>query len=66
MPTVGEAAALAPAGAQGPAFLVTRNFKVIKSYNNSDSYALGVSLLSDRLAGQGPLRTPWPVAEASR
>ncbi len=66
MPTIGEAAALAPAGDRGPVFLVTRNFKVIKSYNNSDSYALGVALLSDGLAGQGPLRAPWPVSEAAR
>ena len=46
----------------GPAFLVTRNFKVIKSYNNSTAYALGVSLLGDRIAGWPPLKGSWPVA----
>ena len=63
MPATGEASLLLPAGRDGPAFLVTRNFKVIKSYNNSTSYALGVALLSDRIAGWGPLRASWPVAE---
>lgn len=62
MPATGQAALLQPAGPGGPAFLVTRNFKVIKSYNNSTSYALGVSLLSDRIAGWGPLKGQWPVA----
>lgn len=62
LPRDGEAALLAPAGASGPHFLVTRNFKVIKSYNNSTSYALGVALLGDRIAGAGPLQASWPVA----
>ena len=62
MPRTGEAALLRPAGPDGPAFLVTHNFKVIKSYNNSTSYALAVALLGDRIAGWGPLKTPWPVA----
>ena len=63
LPRSGEAALLAPAGADGPHFLVTHNFKVIKSYNNSTSYALGVALLGDRIAGGSPLRASWPVAE---
>ena len=62
MPRDGRAALLRPAGAGGPAFLVTPNFKVIKSYNNSTAYALGVALLSDRIAGWGPLTGQWPVA----
>ena len=66
MPTEGQAALLAPAGDRGPVFLVTRNFKVIRSYNNSIAYALGVSLLSDRIAGSGPLHASWPVTEAQR
>ena len=63
LPRRGEAALLTPAGADGPRFLVTRNFKVIKSYNNSTSYALGVALLGDRIAGEPPLRASWPMAE---
>ncbi len=50
-----------PAGAEGPAFLMLSNFSVIKRYNNSDSYALAVSLLADRLAGSGGLLIKaWP------
>ncbi|WP_109465329.1 lytic murein transglycosylase [Albibacillus kandeliae] len=41
----------------GPRFAVFRNFRVIKRYNNSDSYALGVGHLADRIAGGGPLKT---------
>jgi membrane-bound lytic murein transglycosylase B len=62
MPHAGKAALLMPAGRDGPAFLVTPNFKVIKSYNNSTAYALGVALLSDRIAGWGPLKGQWPMA----
>lgn len=43
----------------GPKFAVFRNFQVIKRYNNSDSYALGVGHLADRIAGGGPLKTPF-------
>ena len=62
MPDEGRAALLMPVGEGGPAFLVTPNFKVIKSYNNSTAYALGVALLSDRIAGWGPLKGQWPMA----
>ncbi|WP_299655199.1 lytic murein transglycosylase [uncultured Tateyamaria sp.] len=44
----------------GPRFEVTRNFRVIKTYNNSDSYAIGVGHLADRIAGGGPLRDTFP------
>ena len=43
----------------GPRFSVGQNFRAIKRYNNSDNYALGVGHLADRLAGGGPLRTPF-------
>jgi len=46
--------------AGGPKFSVTSNFRVIKRYNNSDSYAIGVGHLSDRIAGAGPLRGSFP------
>jgi membrane-bound lytic murein transglycosylase B len=49
-----------PAGAAGPAFLVFDNFRVVLKYNHAFSYALGVCLLSDRLAGKPPLGAPWP------
>ncbi|MFD1797696.1 lytic murein transglycosylase [Paracoccus aurantiacus] len=44
---------IAPAGAQGPAFLVTKNFMAIRAYNASDNYALGVAMLANRIGG-GP------------
>lgn len=46
--------------AGGVTFTVTRNFNVIKTYNNSDFYALGIGHLSDRLRGVGPLRGSFP------
>lgn len=59
----GKAQLLLPAGARGPAFLVTRNFKAILRYNNAIAYALAVGHLSDRLRGGGPLHAAWPVDE---
>lgn len=44
----------------GVQFTVTRNFNVLKSYNNSDLYAIGVGHLADRIAGAGPLRGTFP------
>ncbi|MFV0291863.1 MAG: lytic murein transglycosylase [Paracoccus sp. (in: a-proteobacteria)] len=44
---------IAPAGRQGPAFLVTKNFIAIRAYNASDNYALGVAMLANRIGG-GP------------
>ncbi len=50
-----------PAGAKGPAFIVTPNYDVLKEYNNSDAYAVGVGHLADRLAGGPPIKTAWPA-----
>lgn len=55
------AAVLLPAAANGPAFLVFRNFDAIYGYNAAESYALAIALLSDRLRGGSGLRTPWPT-----
>ncbi len=44
----------------GVRFAVTRNFDVLKTYNNSDLYAIGVGHLADRLGGTGPLRGSFP------
>jgi lytic murein transglycosylase len=63
MPTRGEGALFLPAGVKGPALLITANFEVIRAYNTSDAYALGVGFLSDRIAGLGPLRASWPVSD---
>ena len=52
-----------PAGASGPVFLLLPNFDVIKRYNNSDSYALAVGHLADRIIGGGDFATPWPAGD---
>ena len=56
-----QAALLLPAGRGGPAFLVTRNFDALYSYNAAESYALAIAHLSDRLRGGGPLVQAWPT-----
>lgn len=55
-----EAAVLVPAGHEGPAFLVYRNFDIIMKWNRSEFYALAVGHLADRIAGGGTLRQPPP------
>jgi lytic murein transglycosylase len=57
----GEAGLLLPAGADGPAFLVTKNFDVIYSYNAAESYTLAIAILAQRLAGGPGIVTPWPT-----
>ena len=42
---------LMPAGRNGPAFIVTPNFYVLKEYNESDLYALFIGHGADRIAG---------------
>ena len=46
-------------GRGGPAFLLTKNFSVLKRYNNADKYALAVGLLADEIAGYGGLVQDW-------
>jgi membrane-bound lytic murein transglycosylase B len=50
-----------PSGGAGPSFLVTKNFDVIKRYNNSDSYALAVAHLADRIDGGNDFVRNWPA-----
>ena len=64
LPAVGsQAAIVAPAGHRGPVFILFDNFRVILKYNNSTAYGLAVALLSDRIAGGGPLIAQWPTDE---
>lgn len=49
-----------PAGADGPAFLILKNFRVLMRYNKSVSYVLAVGHLGDRILGYGPFVQPWP------
>ena len=57
----GPAGLLLPAGANGPAFLVFRNFDAIYAYNAAESYALAIAHLADRLRGGGPFVARWPT-----
>ncbi|MGA8170697.1 MAG: lytic murein transglycosylase [Methylocystis sp.] len=59
-PASGPASLYMPAGASGPAFLITDNFEVIRQYNTSDAYALAVAILADRIGGAATPITPWP------
>lgn len=60
IPNHGEAAILLPAGADGPAFAVFKNFFVIKRYNNANSYAMAVGHLADKINGGGEFVREWP------
>nr|WP_203225002.1 lytic murein transglycosylase [Lysobacter arseniciresistens] len=60
-PDARRTALVMPAGRDGPAFLVFRNFDAIYSYNAAESYAFAIALLSDRLRGQGGLVRDWPT-----
>ena len=55
---------MAPAGANGPVFLVFKNFDAIYSYNAAESYALAIAHLSDRLQGNGGFSKAWPTDDA--
>lgn len=63
LPPLSDAQVLLPAGARGPAFLAGPNFRAVLRYNNATSYALGVCLLAQRVAGGGALQAPWPRDE---
>lgn len=66
LPWGAEAGPGAPSGRRiqpqpgGPSFVVTKNHAVLKRYNNSDSYAIGIGHLADRIAGGGPIQGRFP------
>lgn len=51
---------IAPAGADGPLFLLFPNHFALRQYNNSVAYALGVGMLADRFSGRPAVIKPWP------
>ena len=59
----GTGSIIRPAGARGPSFLILDNFRSILRYNNSDSYALGVSYLAEAIAGRPGIQAPWPRSD---
>jgi len=50
-----EGSIVLPAGSQGPAFMVYKNYRTILVWNRSILYALAVGHLADRIAGAGGL-----------
>lgn len=60
IPNYGSGSVFLPAGADGPAFVVFKNFFVIKRYNNANSYAMAVGHLGDRIKGGGNFAKEWP------
>ncbi|MDO4441799.1 MAG: lytic murein transglycosylase [Moraxella sp.] len=59
-----SAGLLLPAGRQGPAFLVGKNFDTFYSYNASESYALAIAHLSTLIENNDTntnFATPWPT-----
>jgi len=55
-----DAKLIAPGGAKGPKFLTFKNFDVLKRYNNSTSYVMGISVLSDALGRKPGIQQDWP------
>ncbi|MEM8627398.1 MAG: lytic murein transglycosylase [Pseudomonadota bacterium] len=60
VPNYGSASILLPAGADGVAFMIFKNFSVIERYNAADAYVIGVGHLSDRIAGKRAFQASWP------
>lgn len=60
-----KGAVLVPAGHEGPAFLVYDNFSVIMKWNRSESYAISVGHLADRISGAAGLKNPPSLAPAA-
>ena len=63
VPDHGSASILLPAGAEGAAFMVFKNFEVLESYNTADAYVIAVGHLADRIMGAAPLQGDWPLED---
>lgn len=60
VPEHGAGSILLPAGGQGAAFMIFKNFEVIEHYNTADAYVIGVGHLGDRIMGGKPIQADWP------
>lgn len=58
-----KARVIFPAGAQGPGFALTQNFRAMMAYNPSFKYALAVCVLADRIRGSAGFMASWQGAE---
>uniref|UniRef100_UPI00356723B2 lytic murein transglycosylase n=1 Tax=Shimia sp. TaxID=1954381 RepID=UPI00356723B2 len=56
----GRGSILLPAGGNGAAFMIFRNFDAIERYNTADAYVIGVGHLSDRIKGGKEIQGSWP------
>ncbi|WP_299704883.1 lytic murein transglycosylase [uncultured Tateyamaria sp.] len=63
VPDYGSASILLPAGSQGVAFMIFKNFEVIERYNAADAYVIGVGHLSDRIGGGQKFQAEWPLED---
>ncbi|WP_294227039.1 lytic murein transglycosylase [uncultured Shimia sp.] len=63
VPNHGKASILLPAGAQGAAFMIFKNFDAIEHYNTADAYVIGVGHLADRIQGGPAIQSSWPRAD---
>ena len=57
-----SAGLLLPAGIEGPAFLVGKNFETFYSYNASENYALAIAHLSDLITHEDSSKTDFATA----
>lgn len=65
--TMASAGLLLPAGRNGPAFLVGKNFDTFYGYNQSESYALAIAHLATLIETNNTnthFATPWPTDDA--
>ena len=58
-----KASVVLPAGYNGPAFLVYKNYRTILTWNRSILYAIAIGHLADRLAGGPPFKSKRPARE---
>ncbi len=62
-PRKGSATLFFPAGAEGPTFLISPNYEVIRDYNSSDAYSLSVGMVANRLRGGKVMKSRWPTVK---
>jgi membrane-bound lytic murein transglycosylase B len=62
-PRPAERASLWQPVPDGPAFLITQNFRAVRAYNPADSYTLATVHLADRIRGEGEFVQQFPGAE---
>lgn len=65
--SLSSAGLFAPAGNDGPIFLVGKNFETFYNYNASESYALAIAHLADLIEKNQTMTsfyTPWPTDDA--